>query len=540
MLFNSFEFIFVFLPVVLAVFYFLVHRGQQSTALYWLVLASLFFYGWWRPVYLWLIVGSVLFNYAIGNVLTSKTLSRRVRRTALWFGVAANLASIGYFKYANFFVENVNALLGTSYHLDTILLPLAISFFTFQQIAYLVDAWRGETEEHNFRNYALFVTFFPQLIAGPIVHHKEMLPQFMQRDASHFSSSNLIVGLSIFAIGLFKKVVIADGVAPYSDAVFGMAKAGETIHLLEAWTGAIAYTLQLYFDFSGYSDMAIGIARMFGIRLPVNFNSPYKALNIIDFWRRWHMTLSRFLRDYLYFALGGNRKGPTRRHINLMTTMLLGGLWHGAGWTFVIWGGLHGIYLIINHAWRGLRQKLGYDLSRSTLPGRLAARTITLLAVIVAWVYFRAEDLASAHNILAGMAGLNGIALSPSWAEKSEALTAMLTGIGVVFREAPTLGSLFPPFRDLMVLAGSQVETEGVGAITALVSMSLPIVIALFLPNTQQIMIREKPVLDRVAAPALPVIVWRNNVLWAAAIGSLAAYASFGGAGVSQFLYFNF
>ena len=539
MLFNSFEFIFVFLPVVLVVFYWLVHRGRQDSALYWLVLASLFFYGWWKPAYLYLIVGSVLFNYFIGNLLTARKHSRRLRRAALWLGVGANLASIGYFKYANFFIDNVNAVLGTDYNIGTIVLPLAISFFTFQQIAYLVDAWRGETEEHNFRNYALFVTFFPQLIAGPIVHHKEMLPQFMQNDARRFNSDNLVVGLSIFAIGLFKKVVIADGVAPYADAVFGMAKSGETIYLLEAWTGALAYTIQLYFDFSGYSDMAIGIARMFGIRLPVNFNSPYKSLNIIDFWRRWHITLSRFLRDYLYFPLGGNRKGPTRRHVNLMTTMLLGGLWHGAGWTFIIWGGLHGIYLVINHAWRGLRQKLGQDLSRSTLAGRTAARALTLLAVIVAWVYFRAEDLASAHNILAGMAGLHGIALPPSWADKGEALTALFASLGVIFREAPPLGSLFPPFRDLMVLIGGNLETSGVGAITALISMSLPIAIALFLPNTQQLMRRERPVLEAVTPAAIP-LTWRNNAAWASIVGSLAAYASFGGAGVSQFLYFNF
>lgn len=545
MLFNSFQFIFVFLPVVLGGFYFFTQQGKRDAGLYWLVVASLFFYGWWRPVYLWLIIGSVLFNYSIGHLLTQKTLARHWRKLALVIGISVNLASIGYFKYANFFVGNLNAVLGVNYHLDNILLPLAISFFTFQQIAYLVDAWRGETEEHSFRNYALFVTFFPQLIAGPIVHHKEMLPQFMQPDANRFSSHNLVVGLTIFTFGLFKKVVLADGVAPYADSVFALANTGEPVYFLEAWTGAIAYTLQLYFDFSGYSDMAIGIARMFGITLPVNFNSPYKALNIIDFWRRWHITLSRFLRDYLYFPLGGNRKGPTRRHVNLMTTMLLGGLWHGAGWTFVIWGGLHGLYLVINHAWRGLRQRLGQDIDRSTLPGRTAARTLTLLCVIVAWVYFRAENLHSAHQILAGMAGVNGISLPASWADKSEQLTQLLTGIGVTFQQAPaTLGSLFPPFLDLMVMLGFEVEHTGVGAITALVSMLMPVAIALFMPNTQQMMRREKPVLEigsiPPTTPILAIIAWRKTVVWASLTAMLAAYASFGAVGTSQFLYFNF
>ena len=544
MLFNSFEFILFFLPIVLVVFYRLVHNGKQGPALYWLVLASLFFYGWWKPAYLYLITGSVLFNYWVGSLLTSSRLPVASRRPVLLSGVAINLASIGYYKYANFFVDNINTVFGSSYHLDTILLPLAISFFTFQQIAYLVDAYRGETEEHNFRNYALFVTFFPQLIAGPIVHHKEMLPQFMEKDANHFSSGNLVIGLSIFAIGLFKKVVIADGVAPYSDSVFAMANTGETVYLLEAWTGAIAYTLQLYFDFSGYSDMAIGIARMFGIKLPVNFNSPYKSLNIIDFWRRWHITLSRFLRDYLYFSLGGNRKGPTRRHINLMTTMLLGGLWHGAGWTFIIWGGLHGLYLIINHAWRTLRSKLGHDLNHGSFLGTLLARALTLLCVIVAWVYFRAESLQAAHHILAGMAGLNGVSLPDSWIERSQDVSQILASYGVIFQETSTLGSLFPPFRDLMALAGRSVETQGVGAITALISMTIPVMIALFMPNTQQILVREKPVLEQyggqITPPALPILIWRNNIAWAMVIGFIAAYATFGATGTSQFLYFNF
>ena len=547
MLFNSFEFIFVFLPVVLLVFYALGRAGKREASLYWLVLASLFFYGWWKPEYLYLIIGSILFNYWIGNLLSAKSHQPAYRRTMLTLGIGVNLASIGYFKYANFFVDNINTAFGSSYHIDTILLPLAISFFTFQQIAYLVVAYRGETREHSFRNYALFVTFFPQLIAGPIVHHKEMLPQFMTKDAKRFSSNNLMIGLTIFIIGLFKKVVIADGVAPYSDTVFAMAKAGETVHFLEAWVGATAYSLQLYFDFSGYSDMAIGIARMFGIKLPINFNSPYKSLNIIDFWRRWHITLSRFLRDYLYFSLGGNRKGPTRRQVNLMTTMLLGGLWHGAGWTFIVWGGLHGLYLVINHGWQNIRlklaQKTGKTLGQSSMISRFFARTLTLLCIIVAWVYFRAENLAEAHHILAGMVGMNGIILPETWLASGSATMQQLASIGVLFQNTPMLGAPFPPYQDLMILAGNQV-TAGANAITALLSMIAPIIMVLWMPNSQQILALEKPVLEQfvgqIQPPRLSILVWRNNVIWSLLLGAIAAYATFGTIGTSQFLYYNF
>ncbi|MDW8310963.1 MAG: MBOAT family O-acyltransferase, partial [Verrucomicrobiales bacterium] len=317
MLFNSYEFIFVFLPVTLAGFFWLGHHGRARWAIGWLVLASFFFYGWWNPKYLALLGGSVLFNYSMGLAL-----SRRVRtgagRALMIAGVAANLLLLGVFKYTNFLVDNFNALCGTDWQVARIIIPLGISFFTFQQIAYLVDAWRGETREYNFVDYALFVTFFPQLIAGPIVHHKEMLPQFSQRGVFRFSPRDFAIGVSIFAVGLFKKAVIADGVAGYSTPVFDLAKNGGTPGFAQAWGAVLAYTLQIYFDFSGYSDMAIGLGRLFGIVLPLNFHSPYRATNIIEFWRRWHMTLSRFLRDYLYFTLGGNRRGPARRYVNLM------------------------------------------------------------------------------------------------------------------------------------------------------------------------------------------------------------------------------
>jgi alginate O-acetyltransferase complex protein AlgI len=431
MLFNSAEFIFMFLPVVLLVFYMIGSFGNHRVAISWLVGASLFFYGWWNPAYLGLMLGSILFNYAMGTVLVGGKGGPHAR-FMLAVGVACNLAILGYFKYANFFVDNFNVVSGSSYHLETIILPLAISFFTFQQITFLVDASRGETREYNFLHYSLFVTFFPQLIAGPIVHHREMLPQFAKDSIYRVNQSSLAIGLVIFFLGLFKKVVLADGVAAYATPVFDAAESGVVITFFEAWAGALAYTFQLYFDFSGYSDMAIGIARMFNINLPLNFYSPYKAVNIIEFWRRWHMTLSRFLRDYLYFPLGGNRKGQPRRYVNLMITMLLGGLWHGAGWTFVAWGFMHGVFLVINHAWHGVRRFFGSDPGSLGFTGRSVAWLITFLSVVVSWVMFRAESFESATNVLQGMAGMNGFVLPAQ-------IAAIIPGLGKLVETVGTM-----------------------------------------------------------------------------------------------------
>lgn len=546
MLFNSYEFIFLFLPITLVMFYYLGGKGKTNVALYWLVIASLFFYGWWKPAYLFLITGSIVFNYAFGWLLSDARLFGKpsLRRLFLIVGVAVNLTAIGYFKYANFFVDNANVLLGIKYDLGKIILPLAISFFTFQQIAYLVDAYRKETEEHNFLNYALFVTFFPQLIAGPIVHHKEMLPQFMRENIAQLNSGNFAVGTTIFFIGLFKKVIIADGMAGYSDIVFSAASSEQTITFLEAWVGALAYTCQLYFDFSGYSDMAIGLARMFGIRLPLNFNSPYKACNIIEFWRRWHITLSRFLRDYLYYALGGNRKGVARRYTNLLLTMLLGGLWHGAGWTFVLWGMLHGLYLVINHGWQHVRRSLGHDLHESTPWGRVTSRVITFLAVVISWVYFRAENLDVANNILLGMSGANGIVLPIEWAERHTAIAHILALAGIEFQDMRNLGAMFAPLQDVLTILGVAGKMEKISVIHALFALSIPLFIAWFAPNTQQIMIRYKPAFEIVSAEIKPYkwrfVEWNMSRIWAVFIAFIAAYAVFGGTDVNQFLYFNF
>lgn len=408
MIFNSHFFIFIFLPITLIGFYSIGKRGHHLIAISWLVGMSLLFYAWWNPIYLGLLLCSILFNYAIGIALNSddQPLSKKI---VLIFGITANLVLLGYFKYANFFIDQLNILIKSDFNVEKILLPLAISFFTFQQIAYLVDAYKKETREYKFLHYCLFVTFFPQLIAGPIVHHKEMLPQFSKDHTYRLNFENLSVGLTIFAIGLFKKVIVADGIAKHASIVFANAELGIDLTFFAAWSGALAYTFQIYFDFSGYSDMAIGLARMFGIRLPLNFHSPYKATNIIEFWRRWHITLSRFLRDYLYIPLGGSRKGPMRRYINLMITMVLGGLWHGAGWTFIVWGTLHGVYLTLNHAWHAIRRSLGHDLTRSSFLGRIAGGFITFFAVVVAWVFFRAETFDGAINILYAMFAGNGI-----------------------------------------------------------------------------------------------------------------------------------
>ncbi len=359
-----------------------------------LVFASLFFYSWWNIAYLPLILTSMLLNYIIGNSLNENFDKVRIhKKTLLTFGVVSNLALLGYFKYSDFFIENFNLAFDSSIPLLHLALPLAISFFTFQQIAYLVDSYRNETAEYDFLNYALFVTFFPQLIAGPIVHHAEMMPQFASKWNLVKRYKNIALGLFIFSMGLFKKVVIADTFAQWASHGFDKM---EVLNFVEAWATSLSYTFQLYFDFSGYTDMAIGAALLFNIKLPINFNSPYKALDIQDFWRRWHITLSRFLRDYIYIPLGGNRKRSFRTYTNLMATFILGGIWHGAGWTFVFWGFLHGLALVIHRGWKSL----GF-----TMP-KILAWFITFNFVNIAWVFFRAKEWEDAIKVLNGMFGV--------------------------------------------------------------------------------------------------------------------------------------
>jgi len=396
MLFNSYEYIFAFMPITFFIYFFLLHKRLIVGAKGFLVFASLFFYSWWNITYLPIILSSMLFNYVIGNSLNKTFKKERVSKKALLtFGIVANLSLLGYFKYADFFLENVNYFSGSSIELLHLALPLAISFFTFQQVAYLVDSYRGETAEYDFLNYSLFVTFFPQLIAGPIVHHKEMMPQFSNKWNQVKNYKNIATGLFIFSMGLFKKVVIADAFSVWATAGFDKA---ETLNMIEAWATSLSYTFQLYFDFSGYTDMAIGGALLFNILLPQNFNSPYKAKDIQDFWRRWHITLSRFLRDYIYIPLGGSRVAEYRVLTNLMITFIIGGLWHGAGWTFVFWGFMHGCALIIHRVWKNL----GFTMNS------VLAWFITFNFINISWVFFRAKEWSDALKVLKGMFGMSG------------------------------------------------------------------------------------------------------------------------------------
>ena len=513
MLFNTLQYLLLFLPVALLVFSFLGRGPLSGAQLVWLVLCSLFFYASWNPSYLLLILGSILGNYLFGRALGR---APGAAPGLLATGVIFNLGLLGYFKYTGFFLDNLNRVAEWAIPMPDITLPLAISFFTFQQIAYLIDVHRGEARDYSFAHYCLFVTFFPQLIAGPIVHHKEMMPQFDAPDAGTATLRNLQVGLTIIIIGLGKKVILADNLALLSDPLFQRAESGAALSLTEAWIAVLAFTGQIYFDFSGYTDMAIGSARLFGIKLPENFFSPYKSRNIIEFWRRWHITLSRFLRDYLYISMGGNRNGRARRYRNLMMTMLLGGLWHGAHWNFVIWGGLHGAYLVINHFWHYLCKRLGIYTDSPSAMARLSSGLLTLLAVMLAWVFFRAESTAGALHILAALTNVGQLEVNQGY----------LSGIA---------GSqpLFDLFSALL---------PGVGTIELVAGLlALALGIALFAPNTQQIMRNYEPALSATEWPASrPLGVWRPSLGYGLALGILAYMGLLNLGNQAEFIYFQF
>ena len=406
MLFTTPTFILVFLPLALAGF-FMIGRFSAMGAAAWLMGASLVFYSHWMPADTLLLLGSIVVNFLIGM-----RISARPAAAKRWLigGIAFDLGMLAYFKYAGFLIGNLDAALGLGISAPRIDLPIGISFYTFTQIAFLVDAYQRKVLESKPVHYGLFVTYFPHLVAGPVLHHAQMMPQFANPKIYRVDTANLVGGLIIFGIGLFKKVVLADGISPYADAVFKPADGGLTPELTEAWLGALAYTLQLYFDFSGYSDMAVGLSWMFNIRLPFNFNSPYRAANISEFWRRWHISLSTFLRDYLYITLGGNRHGPIRRYFNLAATMVLGGLWHGANWTFVAWGALHGSYLMIHHGFRAACGPLLHSRLQGSPAWRLLAWGTTMLAAVIAWVVFRAETFSGALNVMRGMVAVHAAA----------------------------------------------------------------------------------------------------------------------------------
>ncbi|MEE4380084.1 MAG: MBOAT family protein [Candidatus Competibacteraceae bacterium] len=395
MLFNSPEFIALFLPITLMGFYLLGNYAEAR--LTWLLAASAVFYGYWDIRFLPLLAGSIVFNWWLAKYLPHYRRSRLIL-----LGVGFNLLLIGIFKYFNFFAENLYALTGSSFEPIDLVLPLGISFFTFQQISYLLDRQREKAPTYPLLHYALYVMFFPQLIAGPIVRHDEIIPKYQNSPFRPAVYQLFSQGVVLFCVGLLKKTLIADRLALTATPLFEAASDGRVLTLAEGWVASSSYSMQLYFDFSGYSDMAIGLGMMFGMRIPFNFNAPYVATSIRDFWRRWHISLSRFLRDYLYIPLGGNRRGTARMVSALFITMLLGGLWHGAGWTFVLWGMLHGLALIVNHLW---------TVSKWTLP-RSIAWLLTLLFLFPTWVIFRADSLASAGTILASMIGLNGLSMA--------------------------------------------------------------------------------------------------------------------------------
>jgi len=391
MLFSSSIFILVFLPVTLGLYYAVARRRALRIGL--LIAASLVYYGYWDVRFVPLLVG-----LALANWLLARLFAAGHGRFWLDLGIVLNLGALGFFKYANFFLANLFALTGRVPPSLDIILPLGISFFVFQKISYLVDHRRGDRHIYPLADYCLFVFFFPQLIAGPIVRHNEIIPQFDAPPRRPETWENLGRGAMLFILGLMKKVALADTLAPNVNLLFAKAAAGTALNFAEGWAAAVGFALQIYFDFSGYSDMAIGLALMFGFRLPFNFDAPYRAASIREFWRGWHITLSRILRDYLYIPLGGNRRGGLRQAVNVILTMLLGGLWHGASWTFVAWGGLHGVALAVNGAWTRRRLHLPW----------LAGWTLTMLFVLMGWVLFRAADFATAGHILQAMAGSNG------------------------------------------------------------------------------------------------------------------------------------
>lgn len=503
MLFNSYLFVGVFLPIVV-LGYWLLLRVSNRAALFWLAAASYVFYVYGEPIYPWLILISIIFNYGFGFFI-HRAGSYRYGLLAL--GVFGNLGLLGYMKYYNFARAALHASWGFPLPAKEVILPIGISFFTFTQIAYLVDVYRDEAVDFDPLSYFLFVTFFPHLIAGPILHHKEMMPQF-KREKRLSISSSLGSGLMMFAIGMFKKTVIADPLSQTASAIFNSSGPTSHITFLTAWITALCYTCQIYFDFSGYSDMAIGIARMFAIDLPVNFNSPYKADSIIDFWRRWHITLSRFLRDYLYIPLGGSRKGEARRFFNLFLTMVLGGIWHGAGWTFLLWGFLHGSYLIVNHFSRRV-WKSGIPIPM------VLCRIITFIAVVFAWVPFRANSLASTLALWKGMLGL-------------EQFTML---------DLPVAGSLAHHFH--LPLETTIFTTKDV------VYMVFALLLAWFAPNSQQIMENFSIGLDSPGYGAIPanrskLLTFRPTLAYAIVLGIILGLGLRSIGGYSEFIYFHF
>jgi alginate O-acetyltransferase complex protein AlgI len=517
MLFISFEFIFYFMPLFLAGYFLLGRIGTQTA--WFLIACSLFFYGWWEYKQVAILILSVVINYLVYLQIIAPDRADGGRRPLI-AGLVFNLGVLAYFKYAAFMMSILYAAAGIIHSSKTDYLPLGISFFTFTQIMFLVDIYRQPRRDVSFRDYFAFVTFFPHLIAGPLLHHSRIIPQLKCEQTYCWSSSAFATGLTLFVIGFFKKVILADSLASHSDLVFAAAANGTQVPFFAAWSAALSYTFQLYFDFSAYCDMALGLSKMINIRMPINFFSPYKAASIREFWRRWHITLSFFLRNYLYIPLGGNRGSPRRRLINLMATMVLAGLWHGAGWTFVMWGALHGFYLAVNHVWRAL----GFGLARPL------GWALTFTAVVIGWVVFRAETMSAALNVLSGMIGLHGISVPASW---TTIVPSYLVGMfrfidpGVVPTAAAA--ALIPSVRDVALVMGVSIVAFG-------------------LPNAAQFMWLFRPGLNinrakRTIHRRAILLLWHPTISWSLAMSVLAAAAfivAFNRQVEVKFLYFQF
>lgn len=514
MLFSSWNFIVYFLPTTLLGFY-LLPSSWETVRKLWLIAASLFFYGYWKVDYIPLLLISILGNYAVAEGIIRWTPSPW-SRVLLITGISLNLLTLAYFKYTNFAVH----FLGWATHQDlghfSIILPLAISFFTFTQISYLVDIYRDRHVHYGFLDYSLFVVLFPHLIAGPIVRHWEIIPQFASREFKT-NRDNFGVGMALFILGLCKKY-IADSAALYADNVYNAAAQHAALSTLDAWIGTVAFAFQIYFDFSSYSDMAIGLARMFGVKFPYNFDSPYQAPSVIVFWERWHRTLTRFLREYVYYSLGGNRRGRFRQILNIMATMLLSGLWHGAGWTYVLWGALHGCYLVINHQWRLVQQWMNWNLEHWIYRG--AGVLLTFVAVSLAWVFFRAPHLEVAGRMLSNMLALHGVSLPDQLFAHGALRDKFLAPLGCHFVSTEALNIKH--------------YENAIGTILSLC------VFCWALPNTQQLLGRYQPILEEVARPA------RFQVklgFWSGLILGFLVYLILRNSYESEpspFIYFNF
>lgn len=452
-------------------------------------------------------MSSIIINYIFGRLIANYHFSKlSSRRNILITALTLNLMCLAYFKYYNFFLSNIRSMI--EIEIPNIILPLGISFFTFTQIAFLIDAYHGKVKSFNFIHYCLFVTYFPHLIAGPILHHKKMIDQFADPKTQVLKIDNITLGFTYFVIGLAKKILIADTFAKYSDPIFSTAGLGPSPTFFEAWLGAIAFSFQIYFDFSAYSDMAIGISKILGISLPVNFNSPYKSRNISEFWRRWHISLSSFLRDYLYIPLGGNRKGELRKYLNLITVMVLGGLWHGANWTFVVWGGLHGLYLTVYHLWSGKKNN-SRNFGKSEKILEILSILVTFTLVTIAWVFFRSPNFTTALEMLKGMFLINGISFPSKLSLLGQ--IPMITSLDLKFN------GLFP-------------GVDGITTFKLISQLLLTFVIIWFCPNSQNII--DSMHFNKITPRKLVVIGVFVGVIFTICISSMFQSVSF--------IYFQF